>query len=274
MTSHPHHDLKATNNTMSLDRKGIVLAGGLGTRLRPLTTAVSKQLLPVYDRPMIYYPISTLIEAGIRDILVICTPQHLDLFSLLLADGSELGVRISYATQEQPKGLAQALIIAEEFLQGSPSVLILGDNLFHCPDMKQKLQIASSRGGATVFLTKVQNPSRYGVAVVDEGFNVLEMVEKPEKFISDYAITGLYMFDENAPKLAKSLAPSERGELEIVDLLNCYLPQNLLVAEILDPEAKWFDMGTFESLFEASQFARLWKQRYEQDATTRKSLII
>ena len=210
-------------------RKGIILAGGSGTRLYPLTRVISKQLLPVYDKPMIYYPLATLMQAGIKEILIITTPHEQAMFQSLLGNGSEWGIRLEYAVQPSPDGLAQALIIAEEFLQGGPSCLILGDNIFHGGGLQERLLNASGcEDGATVFGYWVKDPERYGVAEFDENFRVLSIEEKPEHPKSNYAVTGLYFYDGRASEFARNLKPSRRGELEITDLNRVYLEDGSL----------------------------------------------
>ena len=238
-----------------MERKGIILAGGSGTRLYPLTRVVSKQLLPVYDKPMIFYPLATLMQAGIRDILIITTPHEQSMFQHLLGDGSEWGIRLEYAVQPAPEGLAQALIIAEDFLDGAPSCLILGDNIFHGGGLRDVLRRATARdSGATVFGYWVKDPERYGVAEFDSEFRVLSLEEKPQAPRSNYAVTGLYFYDSRAPEIARGLNPSARGELEITDLNRIYLDDNSLVLERLGRGYAWLDTGTHESLQQASSF--------------------
>lgn len=236
-------------------RKGIVLAGGSGTRLYPLTQAISKQLLPVYDKPMIYYPLSVLMLAGIREVLVINTPHEQALFRSLLGDGSQWGMRIDYAAQPSPDGLAQALLIAADFLAGAPSCLVLGDNIFHGPGLTAMLRRADARDtGATVFGYWVANPERYGVAEFDAAGRVVGLEEKPAAPRSNYAVTGLYFFDERASEFAAGLQPSARGELEITDLNRCYLEHGELHLEQLGRGYAWLDTGTHQSLMEASNY--------------------
>lgn len=240
---------------MDTQRKGIVLAGGSGTRLHPLTLAVSKQLMPVYDKPMIYYPISILMMAGIREILIITTPEDQDQFKKLLGDGSQWGCEFTYVVQPSPDGLAQAFILGEEFLDGAPVCLILGDNIFHGHGLVEKLKSASARDeGATVFGYWVNDPERYGVAEFDETGKVISIEEKPENPKSNYAVTGLYFYDNNVVELAKSLKPSPRGELEITDLNKIYLERSALRLEDLGRGSAWLDTGTLDSLLEAGNY--------------------
>ena len=238
-----------------MSRKGIVLAGGSGTRLYPLTQVVSKQLLPVYDKPMIFYPLATLMQAGIREILIITTPHEQALFRQLLGDGSGWGIRLEYAVQPSPDGLAQALIIAEEFLDGAPSCLILGDNIFHGGGLEDVLARATGNyAGATVFGYWVRDPERYGVVEFDDDYRALSIEEKPERPRSHYAVTGLYFYDGRASALARGLAPSARGELEITDLNRLYLEDGSLSVERLGRGYAWLDTGTHESLQQAANF--------------------
>jgi glucose-1-phosphate thymidylyltransferase len=238
-----------------VSRKGIILAGGSGTRLYPLTRVVSKQLLPVYDKPMIYYPLSTLMLAGIRDIMVITTPHEQAMFKQLLGDGRQWGIRLEFAVQPEPEGLAQALIIAEDFLDGNPSCLILGDNIFHGVGLLDVLQRADRRqDGATVFGYWVRDPERYGVVETDEAQRVISIEEKPAVPRSNYAVTGLYFYDHRASEFARNLEPSTRGELEITDLNRCFLNDGSLSLERLGRGFAWLDTGTHESLQQASSF--------------------
>ncbi len=248
--------------------KGIILAGGSGTRLYPLTLVTSKQLLPVYDKPMIYYPLSTLMEAGIKDILIISTPCDTPRFEELLGDGSKLGIKLSYAVQSSPDGLAQAFLIGEEFIGRDSVAMILGDNIFYGHGFSRMLKDAgrnADKGKATIFGYGVRDPQRFGIVEIDKDGNALSVEEKPAHPKSNYCITGLYFYDNRAVKFAKSIKPSKRGELEITDINRMYLDSGDLTVQILDRGFAWLDTGTMDSLFEASEFVRVLSQR--QDVT-------
>lgn len=243
-------------------RKGIILAGGSGSRLYPLTLGVSKQLLPVYDKPMIYYPLSVLLLAGIREILVISTPRDLPLFKQLLGSGDQWGVSLSYAVQEEPNGLAEAFIVGESFLDGAPSALILGDNIFYGDGLASILREAEEGDfGASIFAYRVKDPKRYGVVCFDAEGQAIALEEKPRIPASNYAVTGLYFYDEHAPRYAKNLIPSKRGELEITDLNTVYLEKHQLHVETMGRGFAWFDTGTHNSLLEAGTFIETLEQR-------------
>jgi glucose-1-phosphate thymidylyltransferase len=243
-------------------RKGIILAGGAGTRLHPITTSLSKQLLPVYDKPMIYYPLATLMSAGIREYLIITTPRDQAAFRDLLGSGAQWGISFEYVIQDSPNGIAQALILGETFLDGAPSALILGDNIFHGANLTELLQSASQReSGATVFGYYVQDPERYGVVQFDTEGRVVDLLEKPKSPPSNYAVTGVYFYDGRASALAKALKPSTRGELEITDLNRAYLTLGELHVERLGRGTAWLDTGTHNSLLDAGVFVRIIEER-------------
>ncbi|MDG1297944.1 MAG: glucose-1-phosphate thymidylyltransferase RfbA [Saprospiraceae bacterium] len=241
--------------------KGIILAGGLGTRLYPLTMAVSKQLMPVYDKPMIYYPLSTLISAGIREVLIISTPDDLPNFEKLLKDGSELGMRFSYKAQHEPNGLAQAFVLGEEFIGDDSVALVLGDNIFYGTDLDDTLRNSVDPDGGVVFAYRVSDPERYGVVEFDSEFKALSIEEKPQHPKSDYAVPGLYFYDNSVIEVAKNLKPSARGEYEITDVNKYYLEKGKLKVGLLGRGSAWLDTGTHQSLMQAGQFIQVIEER-------------
>lgn len=241
--------------------KGIILAGGSGTRLHPLTISVTKQLLPIYDKPMIYYPLSTLMSLGIKDILIICTPNDKHLFEQLLGDGKQFGINLSYRIQPSPDGLAQAFIIGEEFIGDDSVALVLGDNIFSGLDIKKIKKSIKNIYGSMIFAYHVHDPERYGVVEFDEEYNVVSLDEKPTLPKSNYAVPGLYFYDNNVIQIAKKIKPSWRGELEITDVIKDYLDRNMLKVQILERGTAWLDTGTFESLMQASHYVQSIEER-------------
>lgn len=241
--------------------KGIILAGGSGTRLYPITKGISKQLMPIYDKPMIYYPLSTLLMAGIYDILIITTPQDKEQFQRLLGDGSDLGINLNYEVQPKPEGLAQAFIIGEEFIGGDKVALVLGDNIFHGHDFGQSLKQCTNPDGGIVFAYQVSDPERYGVVEFDENKRAISIEEKPEKPKSDYAVVGLYFYDNDAVEIAKNIQPSERGELEITTVNEEYLKRGKLKVQKMDPGSAWLDTGTFASMMDAAEYIHVIEKR-------------
>ncbi|MGH8889416.1 MAG: glucose-1-phosphate thymidylyltransferase RfbA [Acidothermaceae bacterium] len=242
--------------------KGIILAGGSGTRLHPITLAISKQLMPIYDKPMVYYPLSTLLSAGIRDVLVIATPVDLPRFEQLLGDGSRLGCNFSYRVQEEPRGLADAFIVGADFIGNEPAAMVLGDNLFYGSDFERKVaQAGDLTDGGIIFGQQVNDPERYGIVEFDAAGNVLSIEEKPAKPKSNYAIPGLYFFDNDVVEVAKNVVPSVRGEIEITEVQNAYLQAGKLKVFLLDRGTAWLDTGTFSSMTQASQFVQVIEER-------------
>lgn len=255
------HWIKAPPMRQTVPMRGIILAGGSGTRLNPITLGTSKQLVPVYDKPMIYYPLSTLMLAGIRDVLVITTPHDAESFHRLLGDGSRLGVDLSYAVQEVPNGLAQAFVLGADFIGDQPAALVLGDNIFYGPGMGTRLRRHTSPDGGVVYAYRVANPSDYGVVEFDEDFRAVSIEEKPARPKSDYAVPGLYFYDNDVVEIARGLRPSARGEYEITDVNRAYLEAGRLTVEVLPRGTAWLDTGTFDSLADATSFIRTIQHR-------------
>ena len=246
----------------SRNRKGIILAGGRGTRLMPISLAISKQLMPIYDKPMVYYPLTTLMLSGIKDILLICNPNDIESFKRLLGDGTKWGIKLKYKIQPKPEGIAQAFLIAEDFLEDCPAALILGDNLFHGQSLVDQIRIANTNFNmSTLFAYRVNDPKRYGIVELDNNNDIVSIEEKPNNPRSNHAITGLYFYNNDVVKLSKQLYPSSRGELEITDLNRLYLDQKKLKVELLGRGTAWLDTGTFESLHEASSFIKTIENR-------------
>ncbi len=241
--------------------KGIILAGGSGTRLYPITQAISKQLMPIYDKPMIYYPLSTLMLAGIREILIVTTPHDIDQYKRLLGDGSQIGCSFSYSTQDSPRGLADAFIVGADFIGSDKVAMILGDNIFHGPGMGDKLQENADVDGMTGYAARVNDPERYGIYEFDQEMNVLSIEEKPQQPKSNYANTGLYFCDNEVVEIAKNVQPSERGEIEITSVLDAYLKKGKLKVSLLERGTAWLDTGTFSSMMEASEYIHVIEKR-------------